>query len=120
MIILIVDDGESILGVATAVLASERYSVVCYPTATEALRCLREGNFNISEIEAIISDYKMPNMNGVEFFATVDREYPKHRVRKILMSGNDERGIPKRNYDAFVKKPFHPDDLLKAVRGGAN
>lgn len=69
------------------------------------------------EVDVVISDYRMPEMNGLELVASVREKSP--RTRWILVTGNDEPGLETRallSVDAFFTKPFHLGEFANAVR----
>jgi len=65
--ILYVDDEPSLLGIAKAFLEKTgNYSITTLESATAALERLK-----LEQYDAIISDYQMPDMNGIEFLKSV-------------------------------------------------
>ena len=65
--ILYVDDEPSLLGIAKAFLEKTgNYSITTLESATVALERLK-----LEQYDAIISDYQMPDMNGIEFLKSV-------------------------------------------------
>ena len=64
--ILIVDDEEEICSMLARRLAKEGYSPVTANNGREALDHFYKDNFSL-----IISDIKMPDMNGIEFLKNV-------------------------------------------------
>lgn len=89
--ILIVDDNQGILDLATLHLGSpkNRMEVFTAQGAYEALALLEENKFDV-----IVSDFSMPIMNGLEFFKKIRAE--KNKTPFILltgMSGADNQNI---------------------------
>src|SRR5215472_12273672 len=78
--ILLVDDNKDGLVVRRSVLEELGYRVEVCPNAEEALKMFAERRFDV-----IVTDYKMPRMNGTEFIAKVRKVDPGARV--ILLSG---------------------------------
>jgi len=60
--ILVVDDEEVLRNLAKEVLSEEGYQVTLASSGDEALSCLKQGVFDL-----IITDLKMPGMDGMEF-----------------------------------------------------
>lgn len=109
--ILLVDD-EPLVRAGTALLLEEiGYDVVQASTAAEGLQRLKEND----AIEILITDFRMPDMNGAEMIALAKQMLPE--IRAILMTGydaDDERfadvAAPR------LSKPFSLDDLETALR----
>lgn len=108
--VLIVDDEPHILSTLNRIL-SEYFTITKASSGQEALEILKEkGPF-----AAIISDYRMPGMNGIEFFALVKRRAPSS-VR-IMLTGyaNVDMAIEAINSAGifyFLSKPFNTEELL--------
>lgn len=80
--ILIADDEEGIRMFVTLLLEKKGYEIVCAPDAETALAMLSQQPFDL-----LISDIRMPGMDGFELLQRVEREYPQ--VKRILMTGYD-------------------------------
>lgn len=70
-------------------------------------------------VDVIVSDYKMPGMDGVRFLEEADRLFPD--TPRILMTAYSEldllvRAINDAHILTFLPKPFTADDLTKAVQ----
>ena len=78
--ILLVDDEPSIRKVGETLLNSQGYEVLCAEDGFEGLVALKR-----SLPDIIISDLRMPNMNGFEFLSVVRRRFPVIPV--IVISG---------------------------------
>ena len=66
--ILLVDDEETLLEVSKLYLEemNEKFNIITVDSAVKALEMIKEEEFDV-----IISDYQMPNMNGLEFLSIV-------------------------------------------------
>jgi CheY-like chemotaxis protein len=78
--IMLVDDEEEILLLTQAILEEENFKVITYTSAVEALK-----NINKDAPDMIISDIKMPEMDGLEFMKEVNKIKP--HLPFVLMSG---------------------------------
>ena len=78
--ILFVDDDEILRESAATLLASNGYEVLCAEDGFEGLTALKR-----SLPDLIITDLRMPNMNGFEFLSVVRRRFPTIPV--IVISG---------------------------------
>ena len=112
--LLLVDDEVNILRALTRVLRYDGYRVLSTTSATEALRLLGE-----TAVHVIVSDQRMPEMNGTDFLAAAERACP-HTVR-ILLSGFSgaveamdaiNRGVVHK----YLTKPWSDADIRAQVR----
>jgi CheY-like chemotaxis protein len=78
--ILVVDDDERIRALAHALLEAQGYSVLCAVDGFDGLSALKR-----SLPDVIISDLRMPNMNGFEFLSVVRKRFP--HIAVIAISG---------------------------------
>lgn len=78
--ILIVDDEAALRDVGKLLLEAQGYEVICAEDGFEGLAALKQ-----SLPDLIISDLRMPNMNGFEFLSVVRRRFPIIPV--IVISG---------------------------------
>ena len=100
--LLIVDDEARILSALRRTLRREGYEILTAETVEEALRILDERS-----VDAILSDNKMPVMNGSEFLREAARRCP-NAVRMIITGWTEE--IPPSQLEslgvcALVSKP---------------
>lgn len=114
--ILLVDDVELLLATLTGVLERE-FDVVTAMTGAEALEQLDKNE----RISAIVCDYSMPGMTGLEVLEHCAEEHPE--VGRIMLTGIPEFDLA---VDAmrsarphrFLCKPCSFDELLEAVHSG--
>jgi CheY-like chemotaxis protein len=78
--ILIVEDDASLRKFGKLLLSAQGYEVLCAEDGFEGLAALKR-----SLPDIIISDLRMPNMNGFEFLSVVRRRFP--RIPVIVISG---------------------------------
>jgi CheY-like chemotaxis protein len=108
--ILLVDDEPSIRLVLKAVLESAGYTVSTAEDGFVALRSIRNNLPNL-----LISDLRMPNMNGFELLAVVREKFPQIPVIAISgeFVGDQVQGLLA---DLFLQKgSYSPQELLHAV-----
>lgn len=110
--VLIVDDEEDNLALLYRTLRS-KYNITKAHNAIEALEILKTEQF-----DCILSDHKMPLMDGVEFLKRTNDLYPK-TVRLLVTAYSDVKIlIDAINYAKiyrYIKKPYNPDELLMIV-----
>jgi CheY-like chemotaxis protein len=78
--ILLVDDNQHGLAARKAVLEEVGYSIVTAACGPDALEILARQKFNL-----VVTDYRMPRMNGVELIAHIRAIEPAMPI--ILLSG---------------------------------
>ena len=75
--LLIVDDDEHVRRALRRVLRRARAKILDAPDAAVALQLLEQ-----EPVQVVVSDYRMPGMDGVEFLRIVKERYPAtQRVR---------------------------------------
>ena len=111
--ILFVDDEQDLLDLCADAFDMEGHEVVGITNGPEALECLSG-----SEFDAIISDSKMPEMSGEQFFEKAKALLGDKLPPFFLSSGAidlDESGLLERGVHGFIGKPYDIDDMVKAV-----
>lgn len=96
------------------VLANAGYSIVTAQSGAEALDVYGSGaNFDL-----LITDFKMPGMNGIELEGEILRRDPSAKVLLVSGYGGIDCALEALNKGAmdFLRKPFTPDALRDAVR----
>ncbi len=112
--ILVIDDESCILKMMEIVLANAGYSVTTSESPKNALDIYGNGaNFDL-----VITDFKMPEMNGIELEGEILRRDPSAKVLLISGYGGIDTALEALNKGAidFLRKPFTPDALRNAVR----
>ena len=113
--ILVVEDEELVLDVATRILTQHGYRVLAARSGEEA-SALLDGRQGI--VHLLLTDVVMPGETGKEIAARVSRLRPEIRV--LYMSGYPESVIASQGVIepgiALVSKPFKSMDLLAHVR----
>jgi PAS domain S-box-containing protein len=113
--VLVVDDDEAVRELAGEVLRRVSLRPLCAADAREGLDLLER---HASGIRAVLLDRTMPGAGGEEMLATLRRLCP--HVPVFLMSGySRERATDpalEETIAGFIKKPFLPKDLLRALR----
>ncbi len=115
--ILIVDDEVNNLQLLKRTFRN-KYKILTASNGLEGLEILKR---NLNDVSLIVSDHKMPIMEGTKFLEEANLIAPD--VIKILLTGFSDieiitDAINKCNLFQYVLKPFNPDELLEAVRNG--
>jgi DNA-binding NtrC family response regulator len=115
--ILLVDDEEMILTSLKAFFAIEGgYTLLTYTSPIQALADLE---LNHKNIDLVISDYLMPEMDGITFLAKVKEKLPL--TPKILLTGYADKesaikAINNVGIYQYIEKPWDNDDLRLIIR----
>lgn len=113
-LVLVVDDSDAIRIAASAVLSSLNFQVV---TAEDGVNALKAAAEHQGELRAVITDFHMPNMDGLEFVMELVKLYPKLGI--IVTSGNfmTESILDLKNIgiNTFLDKPFTQEKLVGAL-----
>jgi len=109
--ILLVDDEPTILTVLELLLNKFGYVVIPKSNAESALFLIREG----VNVDLIITDYRMPGMNGVEFIRVLRRILPS--VPVLMLTGDITVEIePHLGVFERINKPVLGKELDRIVR----
>ena len=128
-VILVVDDDPQVRSAVRRDLRSRYdndYAVIAAGSGEEGLSAARELKSRGSDLAILMSDQRMPGMQGVELLASAREIYPLSR-RVLLTAYSDidaaVRAINDAHADYYLSKPWHPpeehlfpvlDDLLEA------
>jgi len=112
MKILLVDDDELIRGSLEMVFRNKGFYMVAVESGEAGLSSLEQERFDV-----LISDYRLPGINGIEFLKTAGKTNPDTINIMITAYGDDtilteakEAGV----HD-FIPKPFSPRDLIGSI-----
>ncbi len=109
--ILLVEDDNDALTALQAVLEMSNYIVIAAGSVRDALDLLDQH----SEIELVISDIRMPDVDGLDFIRVLRHRFPT--LPTILMSGmpiTDDDVVP-REATQILTKPVAIDELERVI-----
>lgn len=115
--IVIVDDEEMVLTSLNSFLTLETaYTVKTFTSAKDALAYIEK-----EPIDLVVSDYLMPEMDGITFLAGVRDLRPE--VPRIILTGyadkeNAIKAINNVGLFQYIEKPWDNDDILIIFRNG--
>ncbi len=112
--LLCVDDERNVLRALERVFMDEDYQVFTAPSGEEGLEVLA-GN---DPIQIVISDYRMPGLNGVDFLSQVCSRWPD--TVRIVLSGYADTAavvaaINEGQIYKFIPKPWNDDELKVTI-----
>ena len=112
--ILIVDDEEKVLKAITRTLRKENYNIFSANGGEAGLKLLE-----MREFDLVMSDQKMPGMEGLTFLQRVKAEQP--RTLTIMLTGENDiqvamQAINDAGVYKFIMKPWDDDDLKITIR----
>jgi two-component system, NtrC family, sensor kinase len=115
--ILCVDDEQNVLNALKRLFIDEDYTIITASSGEEGLKCLAQG-----QVQIIISDYRMPGMDGVEFLSEVCTRWPQ-TIRIVLSGYADTASIVEAINEGqiykFIPKPWDDEDLKATVSNAA-
>jgi len=112
--VLIVDDEPNVLNSLQRLLRREPFTVSCAASGQEGLEILA----GLKNVALIISDQRMPGMNGSEFLQKSQAVSPDS-VRMLLTGFSDMQDTVKAMNEGgatrYIAKPWQDDDLLQTI-----
>ncbi len=115
--VVIVDDEKMVTSAFKTLLKVEGYNDVnLFNNPKDALAFLKDNTPDL-----IVSDFIMPEMNGLEFLREAKKLYPE--VSMILLTGyadkeNAIKAINEIGLYKYIEKPWDNDDLLMNIKNG--
>jgi PAS domain S-box-containing protein len=113
--VLVVDDEAEIADLMRSVLEGAGYDVATAESGAVALELLAEARF-----DAIVSDVRMPDIDGAALWRTVHERWPSLARRMLFVTGDtlslQARQVLETSGCPSLDKPFANPDLLAAVR----
>lgn len=110
--VLLVEDNEQLRHHVGQLLSEAGYDIVEAGDGAEAVALLDDGD---AVPDLVLSDIKMPNLDGFQLSAEVRRGFPE--VPILLMTGYAGKETPDyARHDALIAKPFTADKLLMQIQ----
>jgi CheY-like chemotaxis protein len=112
--ILVVDDDQDIRLLLNFILSKAGYNVVEAVNGAEALELIKKFKFNL-----IISDVKMPVMDGYELVKKLKEVSETSSIPILLLTGSELVRVSPDNIeyppDDYLSKPFNAGNLIPKV-----
>jgi response regulator RpfG family c-di-GMP phosphodiesterase len=116
-VVLLVDDEEMVVTSIKSFLTLETdYEVVSFTSPKEALDYVKD-----HKVDLVISDYLMPDMDGIAFLAEIKEMQPE--ATRVLLTGyadkeNAIKAINDVGLYQYIEKPWENEDLKLIIRNG--
>jgi two-component system NtrC family sensor kinase len=112
--VLVVDDEPELVDMMREMLESDGYEVACAESGAIALEMLEMARF-----DAIVSDLRMPDMDGASLWREIERRQPALARRTVFVTGDTlspgASAFLRDTGCACLEKPFAPSELLTRV-----
>ncbi len=110
---LLVDDDPAVVASLRRVLRQQDFQLLTASGGQEALELLTE-----SPAQVVMSDFRMPQMNGIEFLTEVKQRWPD--AARLMLSGQSdydstEEALAAGVVDYYLAKPWDNDELLAII-----
>ena len=111
--ILVVDDEMIVCESCQRILQEDSYEVECVSSGKEAIEKMKANPFDI-----VITDLKMPGVDGMEVLKSIREDYPDTVVIMITGFSTVETAVEAMKLGAFdyIPKPFTPDEVSIIVK----
>ncbi|MBU2261462.1 MAG: response regulator [Proteobacteria bacterium] len=113
--LMVVDDEEGVRRSLKKVLEKDGYRIILAENGEEALTIIRQDG---QDIETVISDYRMPGMDGLETLIEIGRFNAE--ITRIMLTGYATMASAieavNAGIDGFLTKPFENNELRAKVR----
>lgn len=114
--VMVVDDSTTIRAMLTELLRQNGFEVMEAEDGMAAQKLMKN-----MRPDLVITDIVMPKMNGYELCRWVKNELPGGSAPVILCSTKgeafDRHWGMKQGGDAYIIKPFNPEEMMTTVRG---
>lgn len=116
--ILLLDDEANIISALRRLLREEDWQVAAFTDAESAIDALQTDHYTV-----IISDYKMPLMDGVTFLQFARQRQPD--AIRMMLSGHGDRqsminAINRAEIYRFLSKPWDDYEIRAAIRSAVD
>ncbi|MEM5440061.1 response regulator [Paraburkholderia diazotrophica] len=108
--ILLVEDDEPTRSALRWLLEAEGYHVICATNGAQAVAQLA-----VTAVDLVISDWSMPELDGVQLSQTL-RSRPAFRLLPFILMSSNAAPEQHRSWDAYLRKPFVLSHLTRTVR----
>jgi CheY-like chemotaxis protein len=116
--ILLVDDEKDVLDLFSEYLTSHSFNTVSFDNPVKALEYFYK---NPSNCSLVITDYKMPQMSGLDFINKIREKDTDCKIKTIMVSAYIKDNVPyDKSYtmkiDRILEKPVYLDRLKTEIQ----
>ena len=116
--ILLVDDEKDILDLFSEYLTSNGFNTVSFDNPVNAIKYFYQNPNNCS---LVITDYKMPQMSGIDLIKKIKEKDTHYKIKTIIISAFIKDNLPyDKSYitmiDKILEKPVYLDRLKDEVK----
>ena len=116
--ILLVDDEKDILDLFSEYLTSNGFNTISFDNPINALKYYYQNPNNCS---LVITDYKMPQMSGIDLIKKIKEKDTDYKMKNIIISAFIKDNLPyDKSYitmiDKILEKPVYLDRLKNEVK----
>ncbi len=111
--VLIVDDDAALRESLKLILSAEGYNVFTADSGEAALQIVAD-----EEIDAVVTDLRMPGLDGFELIPQISRQLPGIPIILMSAHGTEDlavEAIQRGAYD-YLAKPFQPSEIRLTLR----
>lgn len=111
--VLFVDDESNILSSLNRLFRPKNYKIFIASSGADGLEILQQ-----QEIDVVVSDMRMPEMDGAQFLEQVKNNWPQ--TERILLTGYSDMNaaidaINKGGIFRYISKPWEDNDMLLTI-----
>ena len=116
--ILLIDDEKDILDLFSEYLTSNGFNTISFDNPVKAIKYFYQNPNNCS---LVITDYKMPQMSGIDLIKKIKEKDTNYKIKTIIISAFIKDNIPyDKSYitmiDKILEKPIYLDRLKNEVQ----
>lgn len=116
--ILLVDDEKDVLALFDEYLTASGFNIISFDNPVNALEYFYE---NINNCSVVITDYRMPEMSGLEFLKKIREKDTALKIKTIIVSAYTKTDIPYEisyimKIDKILEKPVFLDELKTEIQ----
>ena len=111
--ILFVDDEQMLHALFRRLFSRHGFHITCCSNAAQAIEELKRSAFDL-----VVTDFMMPDMDGVELLGHIRQDYPDLRVIMITAHANVQQAVRVMRTGAidYIPKPFSTTELVERVQ----
>jgi len=119
--VLVVEDSISVRNHIESLLRLQHLNVVCVSDGVEAVKFLKKHRL---DIDLVITDYNMPNMNGLDLLKYIREEQAIDELPVIALSAIGNEAVVARFLKAgandYIMKPFSKEEFFCRINLSLN